>query len=381
MRVELLRKTSLRDDRMCDQFSLFTTRHSVDEIRLLKESEGRKIVCFGADENSWFYISVLREANIGPDIITDNSRTSLDVYLDNIPLIQPTTLLKDKEKYYFIITLKNGVFVNQIRQQLLFCGVKDFAILTLNRLFDFDRASNKNLKSAYLKAFNEIYENVDFTEANYDSARTFFVGPIILWNRVAEWILTEYADRENISLLDVGPGTGIASLVFKELLNVSLNWINFDELLKFYEVSQQSMLIERNKINVQYGYIETDDFHGDYDIIIFTDVLEHLVYNPVNTLKKLGSMLKSDGHLALTTPMKMGKGLPYFGNWRDLPALNQDTVTRNAELLKISETHHVYEYSPEEVDEILAESGFKVVFTEIRNYPMGMNYICVKNKD
>lgn len=41
---------------------------------------------------------------------------------------------------------------------------------------------------------------------------------------------------------------------------------------------------------------------GDYDLIVFAEVLEHLVVNPVDLLSTLLALLKPDGFLYLTTP-------------------------------------------------------------------------------
>jgi len=371
MRVELLRKTSLRNYRMCDQYCLFTTGHSLDEIKRLKES--RKIVSFGAGMYSWFCISILKEVGIGPDIITDNGLKNLDVFLDNIPITRPEELLEKKEEHYFIITLDNINFINEIRKQLLLWGVKDFAILILLRVADLDTSNHKNFKNVFLEAYNKIYEDVDFAETNFEGALFTMRFTLLCAYPAAEWVLAEYAGRENISVLDVGPGIGLMSLIYKKMLNVSLHWISLEKPCKVYLVSQQPKLIERNNIDVRYGYIETEIFSGNYDIILFTEIIEHLVFNPVNTLSKLRSMLKPDGRLIITTPKKKGEGLPYFRSWRDLPQLNQDTIKCNVNFLRASETSHVYEYSSEELDEILAESAFEVIHKDI-----GINwtYIC-----
>ena len=42
--------------------------------------------------------------------------------------------------------------------------------------------------------------------------------------------------------------------------------------------------------------------HGQYDLVLFTEVLEHLTANPVDVLEQLLALLKVDGYLYLTTP-------------------------------------------------------------------------------
>jgi len=380
MRIEFLRKIRIAENKRCSQLSLFTTGHGIEEIRALK-ARGRKIVCFGADDYSYFYIAALKEAGIGPDIVTDNGLKTIDLYLDDIPVSQPTALLKEKEKYYFIVALADTNIIDQARRQLLLWGVEDFAILTHDFVFDFDRAAHKGLKGAFIKAFNKIYKEIDFTENHFNEARRRFIAPITWWNEAAEWVLRHYANRKNLSLLDVGPGVGLASLIFKELLGVSLNWINLKRPNNIDMPSTQLKLIESEKINVQYGYIETDDFEGLYDIILLTDVIEHFAYNPVNTLKKLYNMLNFNGCLVITTPHKLraGKtGLPYYASWRDMPAPSKTAGKDSLDVLKITGANHVYEYTPEELNEIFAESGFKAVYPEI-DKPGGIFCVCAKS--
>ena len=373
MRVEFLRKTRLADNKRCAQLILYTTGHNVEEIKELK-ANGRKIVSFSADNNSWFFITALREAGIGPDIITDNGIKTLNLYLENMPIVQPTELLMKNNEYYFIITNSNEKSTNEIRKQLLLWGVRDFAILTLDFIFDFDRAKNEGFKNAFIRAYNAIYEETDFSEDNFNAARYNFINPVKWWYNAVEWVIDHYSGKENLSLLDVGPGVGLASLILKDLLSVKLNWINLEQPKKHHQLSQRKSLIENESINVQYGYIEADDFPGTYDIILFTDVIEHLAYNPVNTMKKLFNMLNPHGHIVVTTPHTYA-GLRYYAQWRDMPMINKEEIQSNVNILKITGADHVYEYTPEELQDILDISGFEVVFKKIDSK---ITYICTR---
>jgi len=49
----------------------------------------------------------------------------------------------------------------------------------------------------------------------------------------------------------------------------------------------------------------SDDYqalHGQYNLVLFTEVLEHLTANPVDILEQLLALLQTDGYLYLTTP-------------------------------------------------------------------------------
>lgn len=383
MRLNLLTKSNIYygSSRMCEQFCLFTSEHSIDEIKRL-QNEGRKIVCFGAGKNSWMYINVLRESGIEPDIITDNRIKSPDVFLDDKPIIPPIDLLKNKEQYYFIITIEDFTFVNQIKKQLLLNGVKDLAVLSLERILDFDRSEYKDLESAFLKAFNEIYSNIDFYKIPL--IKKEYTLPIAKSAHTVEWILKKYTDGKetsDISLLDVGPGIGLASMLYKQLLNVSLNWIVLEETPQKYMLSQHPKFIKDNDINIQRGYIETDDFQGEYDIILLTQVIEHFVYNPISTLNKLKKMMKPNAYLVVSTPMKRNTSPKFFESWRDLPIVNEETAKLNSEFMCISEQNHVYEYSMEEIEELFNEVGLKIVYKNTSDLLTVTDMIYILSKD
>lgn len=359
MHIEILKKTRLADNNRCGTLSIFTTGHSIKEIRQLKQNV--KLVCFGCDNNSAFYIEALRENGLMPDIVADNKLKETSEYLFDIPVLSPKSLLETPDKYYFIVTLTKAAYSNQVRIQLLLNGVKNFAILTQNLTFDFDRCALPELKQAFFESINEIYKDVDFTENHFEDAKYVYINPIKWWYDTLEYVINQPFKNRNdrISLLDVGPGAGLESLLYQKLLGCKLNWINLERQKQVYDVSYNSDLIQQHGIQVQIGYIEADDFSGEHDIIIFTDIIEHLAYSPVDTLKKLRNMLKDGGYLVLSTPNR--KTTNYYTDWRLFPSAKDNAV----DVLRITNCGHVYEYSPSELEEIFAESGYDVVFKKI----------------
>lgn len=370
MRIELLRKTRLLDNNRCGALSIFTSGHSVEEIRRL-QSDGIKLVCFGCDNNSIFYMDTLRESGLTPDVITDNNLKTLDTYFYDIPVKRPAELLKRPEEYYFIVTLGNEKYANEVRVQLLLNGVKDFAIISLNTVFDFDSCAVSGLKEMFFDAINDIYQDTDFAENHFNEARYVYINPIKWWYDTFEFITQCYGKerRKGIKLLDVGPGSGLESLLYQKALGCELNWINLERLQSCYNVSNNQGLIDKYDIHVQVGYIEADEFTGEYDIIILTDVIEHFAYNPIITMKKLHRMLRRGGHLALSTPNQ--KTISNYESWRDLPEANDDA----ASVLRITKTGHVYEYSSSELEELFAESGFQV---ELKKVSTKLQYVLTK---
>ncbi|MDR0917707.1 MAG: class I SAM-dependent methyltransferase [Oscillospiraceae bacterium] len=358
MYIEPLKKTRLADNNRCGQLTLFTTGHSIEEIIEL-QNKGVKIVSFGCDNFNIFYIDSLKEIGISIDVISDNGLKITETGINNIPVISPRDLFKTSNDYYFIITLTDINYVNQVRKQLLLNNVHNFSILTLDMAFDFDSCKIKNLKPIFLSTINEIYQDIDFTANNFDAVRYVYINPIKWWYDTLEFIVSDYEKRgeKNLELLDIGPGTGLESLLYQKLLGCNVNWINLQELKATYSISHNPKIINAHKINVQYGYIESDNFTGEYDIIIFTDIIEHMAYNPVLTMKKLNGLLKNKGYLAISTPNR--KTTKNYSSWRDMPNPPEENAI---DVLNITGAGHVYEYNAAELEEIFAESGFKVVF-------------------
>jgi 2-polyprenyl-3-methyl-5-hydroxy-6-metoxy-1,4-benzoquinol methylase len=107
------------------------------------------------------------------------------------------------------------------------------------------------------------------------------------------------------------------------------------------------------------------ELEGGYDWVLMTEVLEHLLVNPVELFRSIAGLLNREGRLVLTTP-------------------NQARITNRARLLlgrSIREPHafpsdgrplfgHVAEYTLEDLRSLLASAGLAVERTAvIQNLP------------
>lgn len=97
---------------------------------------------------------------------------------------------------------------------------------------------------------------------------------------------------------------------------------------------------------------------GAFDFIVFTEVLEHLVVNPIDLLSDIISLLKPDGHLYLTTPNFFQHGYLRQIERRENP---QQIFPRRGE--NYDAHHHFREYSMNELLRFIQESG-----GEVENY-------------
>jgi len=125
-------------------------------------------------------------------------------------------------------------------------------------------------------------------------------------------------------------------------------------LLKRYNIQYLNRDIERSAL----------DSCGKFDLIIFTETLEHLNFNAAPTLNKLRRMLTQDGYLILTTPdaLEWGRVTKYYPSIDAIPEYTgQDVEWIDG---------HVWQYTREEVEALVENAGFTVVKFA---YARGMN--------
>jgi SAM-dependent methyltransferase len=116
-------------------------------------------------------------------------------------------------------------------------------------------------------------------------------------------------------------------------------------LLKRYDIQYLNQDIERSAF----------ESCEQCDLVIFTETLEHLNFNPIPTLTKLRRMLSQDGHLILTTPdaVEWGRVTKYYPSLDAIPPY----TGQNAEWID----GHVWQYTREEVESLMPGAGLEVV--------------------
>ncbi len=154
---------------------------------------------------------------------------------------------------------------------------------------------------------------------------------------------------EQLKVLDVG--------CFPYHLGAAMEKVGLD----VYGISSQHEPLRRAKIKT--CNIETDKFpfkDNFFDIVIFTEVLEHLPQAPLHTLKEIYRVLTPGGHVLITTPniarsinrakLLLGKSVTYPLS----QVLEQDGRGSNIY------HRHNREYTVHEVAELAHRAGFSI---------------------
>lgn len=130
---------------------------------------------------------------------------------------------------------------------------------------------------------------------------------------------------------------------------------NFDA----YGVCSQHETVNRPKINILNIDSDSLPYKDDqFDLVVMSEVMEHLVSDPVNIFSEIYRVLKPNGYFLITTPnvlrtqnlvsLLIGKNI-YFG---------LDQLKNSSQKLGTIYFRHNREYTPKELFILLKSSGF-----------------------
>lgn len=108
-------------------------------------------------------------------------------------------------------------------------------------------------------------------------------------------------NKRDLSVLDVGCGTGALLTIPLASKGLKMSGIDFDE----NSIVQATRNAKRLKLPANFKVGSIDDVTDEYDVVILSEVLEH-IKQPDKFLAKLVKRVKSGGHLILTIPNGYG---------------------------------------------------------------------------
>lgn len=183
------------------------------------------------------------------------------------------------------------------------------------------------------------------------------------WYPAVDWLA---GLREVGSILDIGGAYGTLLIYAGAALNVS-HKVLFDKVLACAPECNRQFGLEVHHVDV-----ETEDFtrFGRFDLIIFTEVLEHFNYAPIPTLRKIRNALTENGMLLLSTPDAHTWGR-LASPYKDLAEIPEYQGQKQPWI-----DGHIWQYTKQELDAVIREAGFQVErFARSRGYK-GMQHLC-----
>jgi len=140
-----------------------------------------------------------------------------------------------------------------------------------------------------------------------------------------------------------------------------LDWLEQNKM-QAYGVASQHEKIEQKQVKIL--NIDRDKFPWEdqmFDVVIFTEVLEHLPFSPQHALKEMQRVLKKNGLLVLSTPnstklqnrvrLLAGKSITFPLEQLLETAPGSDAIYHR----------HNREYTKTELEQLITRAGFAVI--------------------
>ena len=222
--------------------------------------------------------------------------------------------------------------------------------------------------------FNKLYQeygeyNILYNQLNMPSPSMEYA-----WRKTKKIIQDEAQNlinksQKDMAICDIGCGNGALIIRLDELtrnLPQRVSYEGFELSNPFVNYGRQAAKFKKlPNIFFKRFDIEKDHFQNKYDIIICTEVLEHL-HDPKNALERIHHSLNNGGVLLLSTPNSKNlikypfPFLKKIVTGRDSHELAK-FLTKKEHQFKLAELEqHLYVYSHRELKNILKQLGFTI---------------------
>ena len=172
------------------------------------------------------------------------------------------------------------------------------------------------------------------------------------WLHVPRWLYRDAGERPPRRCLDVGCAYGTLLLYARRLTGCEAFGTDFTDAYAGRE------LFGRHGIQFAVSNVELDPLpwpHA-FDVILFTEVLEHLNFRAAPTLRKLASHLAPGGLIYLSTPdaAEWGRTTRYYASYDEVPEPREELRHRVVD-------DHVWQFDEAELARVLEEAGLSVL--------------------
>jgi 2-polyprenyl-3-methyl-5-hydroxy-6-metoxy-1,4-benzoquinol methylase len=189
------------------------------------------------------------------------------------------------------------------------------------------------------------------------------------WAHIAGWMPVDAIERAFIahrpvqSILDVGCGYGTLLAYAAGIYGARGTCLDVVPYL-------QPLVQSRYALTYVAGNVEKDALPGDgtFDVAIMTEVLEHLNFQPVPTLKKIHAALRPGGSFFLSTPDAeggLGRVTKYYPSLAAVPALDPRREWIDG---------HIWQYDQSELEGVLRAAGFEIRALDRASGPVGKHF-------
>jgi len=224
----------------------------------------------------------------------------------------------------------------------------------------------KDVKRSQSAKFMPLVKGIqsDLAQEEAKTGYTYYVDKyskdeVYFWSEIAGWMVVDSLNRTSSTdepinqILDLGCGFG--TLLAYASTIYGADGICFDILDNFGAWGINNFNKKYHLTHVQ-GDIERGPLPGpqQFSVIIMTEVMEHLNFQPVPTLQKIYNALMPGGSFFLSTPdadLGWGRNYKYYKQLSDLPRLDKNAKWTD---------DHIWHYNIEELKMVLQNAGFKI---------------------
>ena len=243
------------------------------------------------------------------------------------------------------------------------CGL----IFTLNACSEQASPSRTNSASLVTAIQDHIAAADSSAEAYY--AKTYRYAEPRYWLRIAGWIAEDAIARRYIAekpahtILDLGCGYG--TLLAYAATHYGTAGICFDVIPYLQVEVQQRYGISYTKLD-----IEKEPFPEDLrvDVVLMTEVIEHLNFHPKSTLDKIFAALNPGGSFFISTPdadRGWGRVYEYYQTVDEMPAPDPEAEWIDG---------HIWQYTKGELLDVLETAGFEIKRIEHSPGAVGLHF-------
>lgn len=209
----------------------------------------------------------------------------------------------------------------------------------------------RDLDEGLLKALSEKPCIYDMCDNIIDHDKTYLKQHAKRFTEILQLIPDEPLKYR---ICDVGAGLGFLSILLKIKGGYTVDAVDLDTSVSFWQERFNKYGISQNAVDISKDHLPFED--ATFDIVIFSEVIEHLPSTPFMIMSEFKRVLKKGGYLIITTP-----NICRLSNIVKL-ASGQNILPDVSKLTSISspKTPHVREYSISELKDIVWESGLRL---------------------
>jgi 2-polyprenyl-3-methyl-5-hydroxy-6-metoxy-1,4-benzoquinol methylase len=197
-----------------------------------------------------------------------------------------------------------------------------------------------------------------------------------LQHRRYKWIIRQVLERiqPGGSVADIGAAPGHVSMALADL-GYRVKAFDYAPDCDLWESTPDgsfASLLKKHGAELKHWDLEVLDpaiisntaFDGQFDCVLFTEVLEHIYRYPFATVRQIAQLLKPGGLCIVTTPNRASltsRLRAFFGI----------SIGTKLELLKDNfppHMRHVWLYTPSEVRTVLSDCKLEAVFTAVQSF-------------